>query len=534
MATYTRANAWNNGGTFANADLLWYAKGVGAMQARALGDSSSWWFFAAIHGEYVTTSGFPGWGALPAPPQVPTAPLPSQSASDQYWDQCQHQSWYFLPWHRGYLLALEAQIRAQVINLDGPATWALPYWNYLGPDEEFKIPPAFTQQNLPEGGPNPLFVEARYGPDGDGNIYVPTPPAIQQHTSDPNFAPGPVQQDCLSNDLYTGNNVSTPPPGFGGPNTGFSHAGGTSGNVENNPHNLVHVYVGGNSPDGHTYGLMSDPGIAALDPIFYLHHANIDRMWAAWNQNAANPNPTDPNWLNGPTAVGDREFAMPMPDGSAWVYIPQQMSSLSQLNYTYDTLPTIAPAGAPLAQRLTRLGSTAAAAKVEQGATVTTGKNEELVGANQGALPIKGAGATTNVKLDAGVRRKMSASLAAASETAPPDRVFLSLENVRGARDAHVLSVYINLPEGAKPGDHPELLAGSVGLFGLRSASLKDSKHAGQGLNFVLEITKIVDALHLNNALDVESLKVTIVPHQAVPEASQITVGRVSIYRQGQ
>lgn len=28
MATYTRANAWNNGGTFANTDLLWYAKGL--------------------------------------------------------------------------------------------------------------------------------------------------------------------------------------------------------------------------------------------------------------------------------------------------------------------------------------------------------------------------------------------------------------------------------------------------------------------------------------------------------------------------
>jgi hypothetical protein len=26
MATCTRANAWNNGGTFANTDLLWYAQ----------------------------------------------------------------------------------------------------------------------------------------------------------------------------------------------------------------------------------------------------------------------------------------------------------------------------------------------------------------------------------------------------------------------------------------------------------------------------------------------------------------------------
>jgi tyrosinase len=185
---------------------------------------------------------------------------------------------------------LEAQVRAAVIELGGPSTWALPYWNYFGPGQEFKIPPAFTQQNLPDGSPNPLFVEARYGPESDGNIYVPIPP---------------VTQGCLSNDLYTGNDPNTPPPGFGGPETGFSHSGGTSGNLENNPHNLVHVYVGGSSPDGKTYGLMSDPGLAGLDPIFYLHHANIDLMWAVWNENSANTNPTAPNWLNGPTSIGE-------------------------------------------------------------------------------------------------------------------------------------------------------------------------------------------------------------------------------------
>ena len=50
--------------------------------------------------------------------------------------------------------------------------------------------------------------------------------------------------------------------------------------LESNPHNQVHVDVGGDSPDGRIWGLMSDPGLAALDPIFYMHHSNIDRMWA--------------------------------------------------------------------------------------------------------------------------------------------------------------------------------------------------------------------------------------------------------------
>jgi tyrosinase len=504
MATYTRANAWNNGGTFGNPDLLWYAKGVGAMQARKLNDTSSWWFFAAIHGEEIANSKFPGWGVLPSPPPVPTTPLPSKTVSDLYWDQCQHQSWYFPPWHRGYLVALEAQVRAAVISLKGPATWALPYWNYFGPGNQFNIPPAFTQQKLPDGSPNPLYVKARYGPKGNGNIFVPIPP---------------VNQNCLSDDTYTDE--------FGGPETGFWHGGGNSGDLEQNPHNLVHGFVGGN------HGLMSYPDTAALDPIFYLHHANIDRMWAEWNQNYANP--TDPKWLNGPAAQGERKFVMPMPDGSSWVYTPQQMSSLSQLNYTYDSLPKPAavPAADLLAQRLTRLGATAAAAKVKKGAAVATGRNMELVGANQQALPITGSGASTSVKLNAGVRRKVAASLANASETAVPDRVFLNLENVRGTHDAAALSVYINLPEGAKASDHPELLAGTVGLFGLRRASLKDGKHGGQGMNYVLEITKIVDALHLNHALDVDSLRVTIVPYQDVPGDEQITVGRVGIYRRG-
>lgn len=538
IAEYTRANAWNNGGTFDNPDLLWYAKGVGAMQVRELSDSSSWWFFAAIHDQYVNPpeTSFPGWGFVPAPPLVPTSPLPSQSDQDKYWNQCQHGSWYFLPWHRGYILALEAQIRADVINLGGPPTWALPYWNYFGPGQEFNIPPAFTQQTLPDGSPNPLFVTARYGPNSDGDIYVPTPAAISQSPSNPFNPIYGVSQYCMSNDLYTGSDAATPPPGFGGPQTGFSPEGGTAGNLENNPHLLVHIYVGTHAPDGQNWGLMSDPGLSGLDPIFYLHHANIDRLWAAWNANPSNTNPTDPNWLNGPAAIGEREFVMPLPDGCAWAYTPQNVDSLDQLGYTYDDLsvPAPVPAAAMLAQRLMRLGVAAAVAKAKEGAAAAPGKSVELVGANREALPIKGSGASTTVKLDRDVRRKVSASLAAAPESAQPDRVFLNLENVRGTRDASVLNVYVNLPEGANPRDYPELLAGSVGLFGLRKATSTDGIHGGHGLSFILEVTDIFDALHLDNALDVDSLRVRIVPHRPIPEQADITVGRVSIYRQGQ
>jgi tyrosinase len=542
MAQYTRKNAWNNNGTFDNTDLLWYAKGVGAMQTIQLNQTSSWYFFAAIHGEYVDqqgpTPGYPDWGYLPAPPQVPNSPKPSPKTITQYWDQCQHQSWYFAPWHRGYLLALEAHIRAAVVQAGGPATWALPYWNYFGEGTQYMIPPAFTQATLPDGTLNPLLVRARYGPDSDGNIYIPTATAIKAHPNDPNFGYGVVTQDCLTNTIYTGTNAATPVPGFGGPETAFWHGGGSSGNLESNPHNLVHVYVGGADPKTGNGGLMSDPSLAGLDPIFYLHHANIDRMWAQWNSTVTNTNPTDTAWLQGPASSGGHEFVMPMPDGTAWVYTPAEMDSMAKMNYAYDLELPLPLSVSPLASRLSRLGATALAAKITEGVTLPIPNATELMGASLQGIKLQRTGAVAKITLDTAVQSKVSKSLALAAtantlEAATPDRVYVNLENVRGTFDASVLSVYINLPEGAKPADHPELLAGSVGLFGLRNASLKDGKHGGEGLNFVLEITKIVDELHLNNALGVDSIQVRVVPHQALPDQAQITIGRISIYRQG-
>ena len=41
------------------------------------------------------------------------------------------------------------------------------------------------------------------------------------------------------------------------------------------------------------------------DPIFYLHHANIDRLWESWDR-LGNTNPTDPNYLDRTFAYGDR------------------------------------------------------------------------------------------------------------------------------------------------------------------------------------------------------------------------------------
>lgn len=533
MANFTRSSAWNAGGTFTNQDLHWYAIGVRAMMARALNDTASWWFFAAIHGEYVTPGNdpgrFPGWGHLPGVPAVPTTPLPTAGVMATYWDQCQHQTWFFPPWHRGYLVALEAQLREDIKAHGGPATWALPYWDYFGPGSQFDIPPAFTQPKMPDGSDNALFVTARYGPNGDSIVFVPTPAGLQQRpVPPPNFF-GPVTDTCLTNSVYTGSDANTPLPGFGGPLSGYWHGGNyPSGNLEQNPHNLTHVYLGGSLSDT-DYGLMADPGLAGLDPIFYLHHANVDRMWAVWNADPSHGNPSDPNWLSGPAASGEHEFVMPMPGGQTWVFAPKDVHSLSQMNYTYDNL-NLVPAVNLLAQRMGRLGQAAPAAAA---GAAPGRKTVELVGSNDAALPIKGASTSTTVTLDRQVRAKVSASLAAAAARPAPDRVYLNLENVRGTRDATALSVFVNLPEGSNPADHPELLAGTVGLFGLRRASVAGGQHVGGGLSFLLDISPIVDQLHLGGALTADTLRVTIVPNRPVPDTADVVVGRVSVYREG-
>jgi tyrosinase len=508
---YSRKNVWELGTDWAD-PILWYARGVAEMKKRALATTTSWRFYGAIHG--IDQQLWQQFGYLSE-----EDPAPANTDVKRYWTQCQHGSWYFLPWHRGYLLAFEANIRDAVVRLKGPKDWALPYWNYFKPNQN-KLPPAFASPDWPDGkGNNPLYVSQRYGPNNDRDVFVPVDQVNLEALSDPDFA-----------GVSSGGS-----PGFGGVDTGFAHSGHVHGGIETQPHDWVHGLVGGGDPqDPQSPGLMSDPDTAGLDPIFWLHHANIDRLWEVWRRNPpAHVDPTDQKWIKGPASIGQRIFSMPMPGGTPWDYVPGDMADLAELDYAYDDYSPPEPVAQP-GQRLTRLGVTAAAVGAPSGGTAVSGKTSvELVGANREALPIGADGARTTVQLDTGVRRKMAATLAAPTPTAAPDRVFLNLENVRGSADATAFQVYVDLPDGANPADHPERLAGSIALFGVRKASLADGEHAGNGLTYVLEITRIIDTLHLSHSLNVNTLDVRIVPARPVPAGAQITIGRVSIFRQG-
>jgi tyrosinase len=541
MSTFTRKNAWNQNGTFDNPDLLWYAKALQVMQSRPISDPSSWWFYAAIHGEYLLPKSI-----IPAPsPQEPDyrylnwvnikyisqaaqiSKTPSKKVTELFWDQCQHATWYFTPWHRGYLVALENILRAIILKLGGPADWALPYWNYLNQSTssaQANIPPAFTLPHLPDGSANPLFVSERYGLKVDvGNGE--------------NSAHDLCQWDTIYNEGATPGSVG---PGdltgyfYGGGKTGFVHSGGSeTGDIESNPHNAVHGIVGGENAS-QQMGLMGVPNTAALDPIFYLHHANIDRMWTAWNETGKNKNSANSSWLAGPVAHGNPRFVMPLDaKGTPWYYTPGDMQPTTNLkyigtvySYSYDDLsltsyntnpPTQSPQN--LLERLTNLNVTGVAKDIK----MNNKKNSELVGASKSSITLKNRETETSLQLNTTAWKSVSKGLLEASFSSIPDEVFLQLEGVKGGRDTNFLSVYVN-----------QEFVKSVSLFGLLGASIKSSAHGDAGLTFKFNITNIIDNLHLNGKLDVDSLNIQIKTKSELPDDSEITIGRIGVYRVSQ
>jgi tyrosinase len=477
------------------------------MQQRPLTEPTSWRFYAAIHG--IDPALWQQLGYLSSSESKPSAQV-----RGKFWAQCQHGSWYFLPWHRGYLLAFEAVVRDAIIGLGGPADWTLPYWNYFKAGQA-ALPTAFASRDWPDAdGDNPLWVKARYGPRNDpADVFVDV---------------NDVNLDAMNEPEFSGT-AGGGSRGFGGIDTGFMHGGPQHGQLEAQPHDQVHGDVGGGTQQDP--GVMSDPDTAGLDPIFWLHHANIDRLWEVWQRASGHLDPDSPKWLGGPAATGERAFVMPMPGGATKTYTPQDVDDLSALDYGYDDYTadgsaTPAPAAA-LALRMERLGATTSAPK---GGPVA-GSDVELIGANDGTVQVAGGTATTTVTLDEAPRAKVEQSLAqvaASTSPRPPDRVFLNLENVRSRLDSATLRIYVG-----PPGEHPDQAAASVTLFGAKRASDPDGEHGGSGLSYSLDITDVIDRLHADNGFDQDHLEVQIEPRQPLPPDSGVSIGRVSIYRQG-
>jgi tyrosinase len=470
-----------------NKTIEWYARAVAEMQKRTITDRTSWSYLAAIHG--FSQAGWIATGIITS-----ATPLPSLAERRRVWDQCQHDGWYFLPWHRGYLAAFEAIVAQTIVDIGGPPGWALPYWNYLDASnpQARRIPQAFLDASLPDGTPNPLSRPPR----GGTQVLGPQP-----------WFPADITLRAMNRTRYTAASGTLE---FGGGETGFAHFGDQTGDLELNPHNAVHVLVGGRLNPG----FMSNPNFAALDPIFWLHHCNIDRLWEAWQGKASNIQEKGAVWSSGPTP---RRFEMPDTSGTLATFTPGQTLPGGTLAPTYRDLSSgtgVGPAPAAVA------GQPEAA--MPASTSSASSPQSRVVGSNTDAITVAAAPATTRVQLE-----PTDTTVAAAGDE---PRLFLNLVNVRGTDASGVLSVSISSPsaETLPAGAAPRYVE-TVALFGLAKASESDGAHAGSGLNIAIDITDFAKTLAQATQTALEELDIRI---EQPGSSTPITVERVKVVKQ--
>jgi Common central domain of tyrosinase len=467
--------------------LTAYADAVAAMQAKPRHDPTSWAFQAAIHGTL--------------------SPSPRSA-----WNQCRHGSWYFASWHRMYLYYFERIVRAQVVANGGSARWALPYWNYDVAGHN-ALPRAFRHRLRADGSPNPLYVH-------DRNPGINAGAGLPASITSAAFA--------LARPTFTGASQ------FGGGVTSpLGQFWSSTGRLEQTPHNDVHVAIG---------GLMGDPDTAAQDPIFWLHHANIDRLWWLWQKQHANP--TRAKW----TA---QSFSFKDADGTDASLTGADVEKIvHQLHYTYDqgVVPTASPSReaksvnvkwpAPWPERPHGFVSAPPADSDDPDSTRT------LVGGTEEPTILTGETARAPVMIDERATESLRNDKRSAEHQ---HRAFLDVEDIEAERNPGVVyGVYVNLPADPSPEDLAQHHVGNVALFGVERARAPRGDEHGHGLRVSMEITDLLDRLsgegkwQDGQRLDVVFRPITLDPptdddgdrqfmrsaHPDVP----IRVGRVSVH----
>jgi hypothetical protein len=249
---------------------------------------------------------------------------------------CPHGNWWFLPWHRGYLFHFE-QICAQLSNTPD---FALPFWDWTAaprvPDVMFgdvltptnaayeasfatfrtKFQPAIQTffNGLSPQARNDLSVrgfpsissimgrlQASFSARANARGLTPRNPSFA-----PQFAGAVtierVRQVLLPISFET----------FGSDQAAQHSDGPGEGPLETGPHDNVHGAVGG------FMGAFMSP----VDPIFYMHHANIDRLWALWTRREKSQGRTgrpaaNADWIKEPFRFFSNATRQPLPTATA-------------------------------------------------------------------------------------------------------------------------------------------------------------------------------------------------------------------------
>jgi tyrosinase len=247
---------------------------------------------------------------------------------------CPHGNWWFYVWHRGYVGYFEQIIR----KLSGDAEFAMPYWDwtelpeipagmfdglltptaagfatYTGNMASFTsfakpglsnywdtLSPAQRSQLQARGYPafdnlwddvigySPaqqagisgniayaIACGARYLSKANPQLDAKTKADVAAHVILAGLLPVDFYNDQISKSFTSSRTTSH-----------VIQPGGTTrfSILEGLPHNKVHNCIGGvGAVDPGPYGNMTN-FLSPVDPVFFLHHSNMDRLWDVWTR----------------------------------------------------------------------------------------------------------------------------------------------------------------------------------------------------------------------------------------------------------
>ena len=355
--------------------------------------------------------------------------------TDVHVNYCPHNVPYFFAWHRGYLYYLEQQMRV----VSGDTKLCIPYWDYY---KNPNIPAEFTDPSAS----NPLYM-----PRTGTNVYAaltlaPFAPSVW------NFQRG------------TANAFE---PLF-----------------ESGPHNPVHNLIGGEM------ATMTSP----RDPIFFLHHANVDRLCHAWalpdgkgipgTSNPYNPATSNPYW------AGTHTYASGLTMPRYKTYYPGWLN----FDYSDNTKPTQLPPNSlqadPVQANLVQANLVQAQVepllvRPDTGNFAVTapralgGKKRSLGGVL--GVVLAEASASARMPLKAAGLQALKDAISVAVKPPPqipPDTfrsVIVVLDELLllggGKKGGYFYKIYINLPFIGNPSDDRRYLLGTIGAFEVAGAS---------------------------------------------------------------
>jgi Common central domain of tyrosinase/Polyphenol oxidase middle domain len=372
--------------------------------------------------------------------------VPAGEKSHPLWAQCPHGTYFFLSWHRMYLYFFERILR----QASGDPNFAVPYWDYGKGPAARKLPLVFRQ---PADSTNPLYVSQREPRINEG-----------WQLSGTNYF------DALRQPEFKSIN-----------SRGFSIA------VEFMPHNNIHAQVGGFT------GWMGRVTTAARDPIFWLHHSNIDRLWNLWvSQGEGRQNPTDDyEW-------GNRRFTF-YDENRNPVELTgcQILRSQRQLGYRYENdAPEIIQVCQIIAQR--------ARPAVAENILVRQLDREVELTDQQLTITIPlGDGPMARLREFAAANRQIVLTLEKLEADGPTSSYF---------------ELYLNLPANATNIDYRSIhYAGSLSFFGIEP----DQHDHGDGHKRSFHITDVYKGLKERNLWSEEKISLTFIPRGLLSPAGE-------------